>query len=110
MIPVSTRERPASTTEACPTCQSSLSPHSEFCGVCGTQVQSKTPALVTPGDADGVRGWRPTPGPREAAPHPLALLSVILGLLAWFALPVVGAFGAILTGHMANRRLEERPG
>ena len=30
-----------------------------------------------------------------------AIVSLVLGILAWVALPFIGALGAVITGHMA---------
>jgi hypothetical protein len=37
--------------------------------------------------------------------HPLALVSLISGLLAWTVAPFLGAIVAIVTGHLARREL-----
>ena len=39
------------------------------------------------------------PAPRTSA---LAIVSLVFGILSWFALPLVGAVVAVITGHLAR--------
>ena len=36
-----------------------------------------------------------------------AIVSLVLGILAWVALPFIGALGAVLAGHMALSEIRE---
>ena len=40
----------------------------------------------------------------------LAIASLVLGVLSWFLLPVVGAIGAIVCGHLARRDIRAARG
>ncbi|MBE7550316.1 MAG: DUF4190 domain-containing protein [Anaerolineales bacterium] len=40
----------------------------------------------------------------------MAIVSVISGVLSWFALPFIGAVVAIFTGHMARNEIKSNPG
>jgi hypothetical protein len=37
--------------------------------------------------------------------HPLAVISLVAGLLGWSLLPFLGSIGAIVCGHMARARI-----
>ena len=39
-----------------------------------------------------------------------AVLSLVFGILAWFALPFVGAIIAVVTGHIARGEIRRAPG
>lgn len=51
---------------------------------------------------------------RSSDTHPLALLSLICGILAWVAFPILGSLVAIVAGHAALGQLRrsgfEQPG
>ena len=38
--------------------------------------------------------------------NPLAIVSLVLGLLSWFFLPLLGAIGAIICGHIAKSQIK----
>ncbi len=40
----------------------------------------------------------------------LALISLIAGIISWFAAPLIGGFVAVIAGHMALRELQESQG
>jgi len=40
----------------------------------------------------------------------LAIISLVLGILSWIALPIVGAIGAVICGHMARGEIRRAPG
>lgn len=43
----------------------------------------------------------------SAAPtNTMAIVSLVAGLLSWFAFPVIGAIAAVITGHMARREIK----
>jgi hypothetical protein len=42
--------------------------------------------------------------------QPLAVASLVLSVLAYGALPVVGALGGVVCGHAARRAFQEEPG
>jgi len=44
--------------------------------------------------------------PRSPDTHPLALLSLICGILAWVAFPILGSLVAIVSGHAALKQLK----
>ena len=37
----------------------------------------------------------------------MAIVSLVLGIISWVALPLLGAIGAIITGHMARREIKQ---
>lgn len=41
---------------------------------------------------------------------PLAVVSLVLGILSWVALPVVGAIGAVICGHLARGAIRRAQG
>jgi hypothetical protein len=41
--------------------------------------------------------------------HPLAVISLVAGLLGWSLLPFMGSIGAIICGHMARARIRREP-
>ncbi len=40
----------------------------------------------------------------------LAIVSLVAGIVCWFALPLIGAIIAVITGHMAKREIRESMG
>ena len=40
----------------------------------------------------------------------MAIVSLVLGILSWIALPFVGAVGAVICGHMARSEIRRAPG
>ena len=40
----------------------------------------------------------------------LAIVSLVLGIVGWVILPIVGAIGAIITGHLAKKEIRESAG
>ncbi len=40
----------------------------------------------------------------------LAIVSLATGILSWFALPLIGALAAIVTGHMARSEIRREAG
>lgn len=41
---------------------------------------------------------------------PLAIISLVFGILSWVALPVIGALIAIIAGHVARGQIREARG
>ena len=41
---------------------------------------------------------------------PLAIVSLVAGILGWTLLPFLGSVGAIIAGHMARREIRRSPG
>ncbi|HEY8679565.1 MAG TPA: DUF4190 domain-containing protein [Candidatus Dormibacteraeota bacterium] len=41
----------------------------------------------------------------SAQTNTLAIVSVISGIVSWFAVPVIGGIVAVITGHMAKREI-----
>lgn len=39
-----------------------------------------------------------------------ATISLILGIIAWTVLPLLGAIGAVIAGHMARREIRDANG
>ncbi len=40
----------------------------------------------------------------------LAIVSLVSGIASWFVLPVIGAFIAVITGHMARKEIRASEG
>jgi len=40
----------------------------------------------------------------------LAIVSLVLGIVSWFLLPLLGAIVAVITGHMAKREIRDSQG
>jgi hypothetical protein len=49
------------------------------------------------------------PGYASSQTNTMAIISVIAGVLSWFALPFIGAVVAIVTGHMARNEIKNNP-
>ena len=43
------------------------------------------------------------------ATSPLAIISLVSGILGWVPLPVIASIVAIITGHMARAEIRRRP-
>jgi len=39
----------------------------------------------------------------------MAVVSLIMGILGWTALPLIGSIAAIITGHLARAEIRRRP-
>ena len=40
----------------------------------------------------------------------LAVVSLVMGIVSWIALPVIGAIAAVITGHMARNEIKQSLG
>ncbi|PJK10601.1 hypothetical protein CO610_01790 [Lysobacteraceae bacterium NML95-0200] len=49
-----------------------------------------------------------TPTVRET--NPMALISLICGILGWIIFPVIASLIAVITGHKARREIRAQPG
>ena len=65
-----------------------------------------TPPPLPPNEAPPPPSYAPASVPTST----LAIASVVLGALSWFLLPLVGAIGAVITGHMARREIRDARG
>jgi hypothetical protein len=80
----------------CQNCGAELVPGSSFCATCGTPV-----------------GAGPLAASVSSVPPPasgLAIVSLIFGIVSWFALPLIGSLVAIITGHMARSEIKRTQG
>lgn len=53
------------------------------------------------------------PYPQEppiAQSSTMAIVSLVSGIVSWFALPLIGAVVAVVTGHMAKREIRDSMG
>ncbi len=48
--------------------------------------------------------------PPPGATSGLAIASLILGIAAWLFLPFLGSLGAVITGHLARREIQNSMG
>lgn len=46
----------------------------------------------------------------QAETSPVAIISLVFGILGWFALPLLGALIAIIAGHVARGQIRESRG
>ncbi len=50
--------------------------------------------------------YTPTTIPTSTA----AIVSLVMGIVAWFVIPLIGAVGAVIAGHMARREIRNSGG
>jgi hypothetical protein len=98
----------------CTFCDAALSHTARFCPNCGGAVANPPPADPYPMGKGGVYAapgdpysYGPTSSPSTST---LALVSLVAGILTWFAVPVLGAIAAVITGHMARREIRDSQG
>lgn len=48
--------------------------------------------------------------PQPPQDNPLAIASLVCGILAWLILPLLGALAEIITGHIALKKISQNPG
>ena len=100
----------------CSICNSDFPRERLFCPGCG----ASSPELELGEPLEGVEGV-PSPhaplfraGPERAgrapATSPTAVFSLLFGILAYLALPIVGAVIAVVTGHHARREIRDSHG
>lgn len=102
----------------CPFCDAHVPAKARYCPNCGTLVDDRghgppvEPASTNYYEAPSAAP-APPPVPTGWSPpttSPMALLSLISALLAWFfILPFVGAIAAVITGHLARREIRQAP-
>lgn len=81
-------------------------------------VQAWPAQAVPPGGPVAARSDRPAPIASPGTWHTiqaeeksnLAVVSLVLGIATWLLLPVIGALGAIVTGHLARRDVRKSEG
>jgi hypothetical protein len=122
----------------CPVCGDDIPSNSLFCPNCGTRVtqpsSSGAPTLALPesgaagpplsepySQAPEPQAYQPPAAPQWIAPAaPLApaglpnsttaIVSLVFGILGWFALPVIGPIVAVVAGHMARAEIRRSNG
>jgi hypothetical protein len=96
----------------CTFCDAALSHTARFCPNCGGAVANPPPADPFPTAKGAVHGASEYAYayPATETPSTLAIVSLVAGILTWFALPVAGAMAAVITGHMARREIRESRG
>jgi hypothetical protein len=80
----------------CAQCGAPLVPGAVFCPKCGARLAPENTLPPT---------YVPAPIARPTSY--LAIASIIFGVLCWITLPVVGAIGAIITGHLAKAEIRK---
>lgn len=108
----------------CPRCGAD-NDEGQFCYNCGTRLEQPRPAPpVQSPPAYDMSQAAPQPFPIQHqqagygnayAPATLpnsttATVSLILGIVAWFALPLIGAIGAVICGHIARNEIRQSGG
>ncbi len=105
----------------CQRCGAENDDDGQFCYNCGTRLEKPAPVSAV--------SYAPPPPPIGQAvppqPYPIqytnyapaapsnstaALLSLIFGIVAWTVLPLIGAFGAIICGHIARNEIRQSAG
>ncbi|MBX6313820.1 MAG: DUF4190 domain-containing protein [Isosphaeraceae bacterium] len=95
----------------CSFCDATLAPGTNYCPQCGTVVRAEADP-----EFDSAIGEKPSPyAPPPATSIPpdlrptsnLAIASLVCGIVAWVAFPVLGAIAAVITGHMARKEIRE---
>ena len=118
----------------CTTCGTLLTPGALFCPNCGTRVPASSsagaptvaipqaPEVLQRSDTPSSSPYAaPTPPPAYspdptvyAPPNPpasnAALVSLIFGILSWFAIPLIGAIVAVVAGHKARKEIQASGG
>ncbi|NLF12571.1 MAG: DUF4190 domain-containing protein [Anaerolineaceae bacterium] len=87
---------PTAPADAAPACPARAVPAS------GPEARSDWPAPVAFPDA-----WHAVGAGEKSN---LAVVSLVLGIAAWLLLPIIGALGAIVTGHLARRDVRQSEG
>ncbi len=121
----------------CPQCGATNEPDQRFCYNCGARLETTQPQpyaenapLVTadpPSEPPIAASWdqQLPPAPSTPPPYPAytpsyttatipnstnAIISLILGIVAWVILPVIAAIGAVIFGHMARNEIRNSGG
>lgn len=112
----------------CTNCSAPLVSDAAFCPNCGTRSTTTTassagtPTIAMPDLPAAPQSYAPPPvyppqmyGQQAAAAVvaptcTTATVSLISGIVAWFALPIIGAIVAIVAGHMAKREIRDAGG
>lgn len=68
-----------------------------------------TPVAPPPPPAPVAGGGRPN-HPTPQSTSPLAIVSLVSGILGWTFLPMIAAIVAIITGHLARSEIRDHPG
>jgi len=91
----------------CPKCGTPLADGVNACPTCGAQVAAPPPQYAPPPPPPQVA---PPGGIAPVQNSTLAVASLVLGIASWVFLPLIGAIGAIITGHMARSEIRKNPG
>jgi len=51
-----------------------------------------------------------SPSQPDVPTNPLAIVSLVVGILSWCMLPVLGCVAAIITGHIAHKQIRDSNG
>lgn len=110
----------------CTTCDAEIQPGMMFCPNCGTRAMATAPApaatpLSQPYDEPTAPQWQSPSAPQwmtgtayvqpVAVPNSTAaVVSLIFGILSWFALPIIGAIVAVVAGHRARAEIRSSNG
>ncbi len=101
----------------CSTCGTRLEHGVTLCPNCGTAVSAASMGTEAPPRPSPLPGSMPTGGfgaplATMAAPPTsnAAIISLVLGILAYIFLPFLGAIGAVIAGHMARSEIRQSHG
>ncbi|NWF81376.1 MAG: DUF4190 domain-containing protein [Chloroflexi bacterium] len=108
----------------CPHCNATSDEGQRFCYNCGARLAPDPappaappavtrPTVALPPGALPPTSYQPAPGgyvPQVVPNSNLAIASLVAGILAWVALPVIAALVAVVCGHMARRAIRDSHG
>jgi hypothetical protein len=103
----------------CPRCGAANNTNQHFCYNCGTRIDHvavTNPVASSAGEVTqpmvAIPGGYGSPNSRRVTPNsPLAIVSLIFGILAWvMVLPLVGALVAVICGHLARGEVRRSNG
>ncbi|HMQ30267.1 MAG TPA: DUF4190 domain-containing protein [Chloroflexaceae bacterium] len=106
----------------CAQCGATSEEGQRFCYNCGARLSERQPETATataqplpvpPPPAPiqpGAYQQPPAYAPQVIPNSPLAIASLVSGILAWVVLPFIGAIIAVVTGHMARNEISRSAG
>jgi hypothetical protein len=99
----------------CSFCDAPLPGSARYCPNCGTPLANAASGqymdLKSAGyDAPSGGNAYASGGPWSRGTSTLAVVSFVAGIAAWFAVPLLAAIAAVITGHMARREIRQSAG
>lgn len=110
----------------CPNCSAAVTQGQRFCDNCGIRLGADVASPdVQPLNAPSGQPPIPPPVPVQPGAYQsqpgmyappvvpnsnMAIISLVAGVLAWVALPLIGALVAVICGHLARKEISESGG